>query len=185
MLIINSIFAGLCIGLGCWLYVMAPSPLIGALLFSCGLCAVRLMQYNLFTGKVQYLFTKQYKWYEYLLILIFNLFGIAVMFLIASPEAKQAAAVIGQNKAQQDFSIALWKGIGCGALMTLATYKDTPLYITVLGVFAFIAAGFNHCIADAFYFLATGQFSLNWIAILIGNIIGGLLISPHTFGAKK
>ena len=107
------------------------------------------------------------------------------MFLIASPEAKQAAAVIGQNKTQQDFSIALWKGIGCGALMTLATYKDTPLYITALGIFAFIAAGFNHCIADAFYFLAAGQFSLNWIAILLGNIIGGLLISPHTFGAKK
>lgn len=69
--------------------------------------------------------------------------------------------------------------------MTLATYKETPLYITVLGVFAFIAAGFNHCIADAFYFLASKQFSLNWLAILLGNIIGGILLSPYTFGAKK
>lgn len=179
MLILSSISAGACIGLGCWLYVSAPNSLIGALLFSCGLLAIRLMKYNLFTGKIQFMCTKQYKISKYISILLFNLIGILLMFILSSSQIREAAANIGQIKMHQSLCESFVKAIGCGALMTIATYKDTPLYITILCVFSFITAGFNHCIADAFYFLAVNQLNWNWVTILFGNILGGLMISPY------
>lgn len=181
-MLINSIFAGVCIGLGCWVFLSSYNALIGALLFSCGLCAIRIMHYDLFTGKIQYMKTSQYKLKDYLTILIGNLIGIFIMVALSSKEIFLAATQIGQNKMEQPFMLALIKGIGCGSLMTIATYKDTPLYITILCVFTFITAGFNHCIADAFYFLATKHFSINWFAIVLGNILGGLLVAPKNKG---
>ena len=44
--------AGMAIALGCCLYLLAPNPTIGAVLFSCGLLCVRIYKLNLFTGKI-------------------------------------------------------------------------------------------------------------------------------------
>ncbi len=80
-------------------------------------------------------------------------------------------------------------GIFCGMLMYIAVegYKRTtnPL-IVVLPVMAFILCGFEHCIADMFYF-AINCFKgtsasmlvdtlLRLLVITIGNLIGGCLI---------
>ena len=64
-------------------------------------------------------------------------------------------------------------------LMSLATYQKTPLWVTVLAVATFIVAGFNHCIADFYYMLVGGQFSINLLFTILGNIIGGLYLSPQ------
>ena len=48
-MIISGIFAGIAIGIACILYCLAPNPIIGAGLFSLGLLAVRIGQYDLFT----------------------------------------------------------------------------------------------------------------------------------------
>lgn len=182
-MILNSILAGICIGLGCWIFCSVTNSILGALLFSCGLLAIRIFSYSLFTGKIQYMITKKYKWYHYLIILIGNIIGISLMCLLTQrSDLYLYAATIGRAKDAQIPVIAFIKAIGCGALMTIATKKETPLYITSLCVFAFIAAGFNHCIADAFYFIAAGVISWNWFIIVLGNIVGGILIS---LGAKS
>jgi formate/nitrite transporter FocA (FNT family) len=64
-------------------------------------------------------------------------------------------------------------------LMSFATYKNTPLWATVLGVATFIIAGFNHCIADFYYMLVGGQLSVNLLFTILGNIIGGILFSAQ------
>ena len=172
--IIQSISAGMIISLGCWIYLSVENKILGALLFSCGLLAVRIYKLNLFTGKVQYLITNQYKWYDYFIFLIGNIIGAFIISLLCNISSETLAEL----KNSQLFTTALIKGIGCGALMSLGTHKQTPLWISSLCVLAFILAGFNHCIADAFYLFNAGYFlSIGWLGSLIGNIIGGILFS--------
>ena len=175
----KAIFAGLAIGLGGWAYLMAPHPIIGAIIFACGLLTVRLYDLHLFTGKVQYMMTKENPWYYYPLVLLCNFFGIMIIAGITILIAKDAAIPIATAKISQTWYIAYTKGIGCGMLMSLATYQKTPLWITVLAVATFILAGFNHCIADFYYMLVGRMFSWNLLFTILGNIVGGLLLSPQ------
>ena len=61
------------------------------------------------------------------------------------------------------------------------SYATKP-WVTVMCVSAFILSGFNHCIADMYYFFLASPFvdvGLAAIAILcttVGNVIGGNII---------
>ena len=78
--------------------------------------------------------------------------------------------------------------IFCGMLMFIAvdTYKhhyekkDTMVtVVAILGVVVFILAGFEHCIADMFYFTLAGAFPKAFPALIVmtlGNAVGGNLI---------
>lgn len=183
---IKAIAAGLAIGLGCWLFLTIENPILGALMFACGLLAVRIYKLNLFTGKTQLLCTTTITNKEYWTIFCGNIIGIAIMALIGGQIYSTRALEIAAAKTSQSFLVAISKGIGCGMLMSLATYKDSPLWLSAFCVLAFIAAGFNHCIADLYYFLCGGTILsfLKWIGTIIGNIIGGLLFSKYNFLMK-
>ena len=175
----RAVFAGIAIALGGWAYLLAPNPIIGAILFACGLLTVRIYGLHLFTGKVQYMLTNENPWYYYPLILLCNFFGVAIVVVFSYLLAHEPAAQIALAKQSQEWQIALIKGIGCGMLMSLATYKETPFWVTILAVATFILAGFNHCIADFYYMLAGGILSWNLLLTILGNIIGGILLSPQ------
>ena len=73
--------------------------------------------------------------------------------------------------------------IFCGFLMYLAVSifrdKKTPIGI-LFAIPVFILSGFEHSIADMFYFAASGMVSLRaffflWVVIL-GNSVGGMLL---------
>ena len=95
-----------------------------------------------------------------------------------------AATPIALAKAQQSLVVATMKGIGCGMLMSLATYEKSPLWMCLLCVPAFILAGFNHCIADAYYALAGLKIGISFIATIVGNICGGVLLSNLITGEQ-
>ena len=175
----KSIFAGIAIGLGCWLFLTIENPICAALLFSCGLLAVRLYKLNLFTGKTQYLWNNSISIKNYLLILLGNLVGISIVVLISGLIGTEKVSAIAQAKSSQSLLIACSKGIGCGMLMSLATYEKTPLWVTVLAVATFILAGFNHCIADFYYMIAGANISINLLLTILGNIIGGIIFSAQ------
>ena len=175
----KGMFAGMAIALGCCLFLLAPNNIIGAVLCSCGLLCVRIYKLNLFTGKVQYLVSNTYSLAYYLLILISNLFGVVLVGALTAVLTHDAAVSIAATKAVQPFIIALFKGIGCGMLMSLATYKDSPLWLCLICVPAFILAGFNHCIADVYYALVGWNIGISFIATIIGNIIGGAMLSNY------
>ncbi len=173
----KSIFAGLAIGLGCWLFLTIENPIIAAFLFSCGLLAVRLYRLNLFTGKTQFLWQQQFSIENYLITFFGNLIGIGIVVICSNLIGTEKVQIIAKNKAAQPILMALSKGIGCGMLMSLATAPTAPLWVSSCCVLAFILAGFNHCIADFFYLLAGQQFTINWLFTIIGNIIGGLIFT--------
>ena len=175
--ILKSIMAGIAIALGCCLFLLAPDKITGAVLFSCGLLCVRIYRLNLFTGKVQYMTTDQYPITYYPLVLVGNLIGVLIIWGLTFELTRSAAEPLATAKAAQSFITAMLKGIGCGMLMSLATNPDSPLWMCLICVPAFILAGFNHCIADAYYALAGWNISgPGFIATIIGNIIGGALL---------
>lgn len=172
----KSIMAGMAIALGCCLFLLAPNNIIGAVLFSCGLLCVRIYGLDLFTGKVQYMTTNKYDMWYYPLIFVGNLVGVGVIAMLTTELTGIAAAPIAAAKAAQPFITSLIKGIGCGMLMSLATCPDSPLWMCLICIPAFILAGFNHCIADAYYALAGMKIGIGFIATIIGNIIGGAIL---------
>lgn len=181
----KSVMAGMAIALGCCLFLLAPNNIIGSVLFACGLLCVRIYKLNLFTGKVQYMITDEYPITYYPLVLIGNLIGVTIIFGLTFELTHNAAVPIAAAKAAQPFITAMLKGIGCGMLMSLATYKDSPLWMCLLCVPAFILAGFNHCIADAYYALAGLNIGTGFVATIIGNIIGGAILLTNHWNIKS
>lgn len=181
---VQSIRAGAFIALGCILYLLAPNPIVGAILFSLGLLSVRLTQSYLFTGQVHQLVEGDRKWWQLPWIWAGNLVGVALVLLFIPLLGDMSnllsdAQCMGVDKLSIDY-MELWvRSICCGALMTMATRKDTPIWITSGCVAGFILSGFNHCIADAFYFFASGESIWVWLPDLLvitaGNTVGGLL----------
>ena len=66
--------------------------------------------------------------------------------------------------------------------MTIATYKETPLYVSILCVVAFLAAGFNPCVAASYYLLMICGDARAWgkfVMVVLGNLIGGYAIKKR------
>ncbi|MBO6083474.1 MAG: formate/nitrite transporter family protein, partial [Candidatus Methanomethylophilaceae archaeon] len=80
----------------------------------------------------------------------------------------------------------LMKGVMCGMLMFIAVdfYKTKGSYIaTFVAVPVFIMAGFEHSIADMFYFSSAMMWDLDAVIfiliIIVGNALGGMLIPAY------
>jgi formate/nitrite transporter len=102
---------------------------------------------------------------------------------------------IAEAKAALPFMVALWRGILCNALVCLAIWMsyagrsviDKAVAI-IFPIAAFVAAGFEHCIANLYYFamalllapqtstLLLGGMLRNIVAVVIGNVIGGSVL---------
>ncbi|MBR3965373.1 MAG: formate/nitrite transporter family protein, partial [Clostridia bacterium] len=99
------------------------------------------------------------------------------------PNVADAALTACTARLEQTFLIALVRGVFCGILMYLAVsiYKEKGTYLSILFcVPAFILAGFEHSIADMFYFAASGIVSLRALGfiwtVILGNALGGMLL---------
>ena len=55
--VVKGFLAGLLISMGCIIYTMCSSKLLGSFLFSFGLFAILHLGLNLYTGKIGYLVT--------------------------------------------------------------------------------------------------------------------------------
>ena len=158
---------------------------VGAILFSVGLYAVVLYGLNLYTGKVGYILENDR---TYLLEVVITIIGNFVGCMIVGFAFPIVYAVaMCQTKLGLDILPALMKGVMCGLLMYIAvdTYrtKSTPLAVFI-AVPVFIMAGFEHSIADMFYFFSAGMMwsleSLTFIGvILVGNLIGCCLLPAY------
>lgn len=186
--ILSGISAGICICLGGSVFLACENRIVGAILFSVALLCICMKGYALFTGKVGYIPEAHDK--EAVSVLLLALLGntiatVAGGYLIALglPKLKAAAETVCQAKLDQQWWETLIRGTFCGILMYLAvsTYRDnkTPLGI-LFCIPVFILSGFEHSIADIFYFGASGIISLKafvfiWL-VIVGNSIGGMLL---------
>lgn len=185
-----AIGAGLAISIGGTVYLSVDNKIIGSLLFAVGLYAIVLNGLFLYTGKVGYLVVQSDK-IEYLGLLAITWLGnlagtwigaVAVLNTRIQGIRENAVGICETKLADGPLSIFLL-AIFCGILMYIAVdgfkEKENPLILFIC-VSVFILSGFEHCIANMFYFSIAGAWSLKTIVYLIimtlGNSLGGVLI---------
>lgn len=184
----NSLCAGLLIAIGGSAFLGCESRYVGAALFSVGLLSICYKGYFLFTGRIGYVVSDHSKAFVNALIagLAGNLIaagvtGLAVGFAI-SAQAETARGLCALKLAQA-LPQTFIRSVLCGVLMYLAVsiFKENKTALGVLfSVPAFILSGFEHSIADMFYFAAAGIFDLEALAfiliVILGNTAGGVLL---------
>ena len=195
---VNGIMAGVFIGIAGTVYLAVPIPIVGAFLFGFGLLTILCNNFKLFTGAVGYLASQGRNTPAYLwtLALIWggNLLG---CFAVGTAMRYSRVAVLSgivakaqticAAKTADSWSSLLILAFFCGILMYLAvdTFKrELPPVIRLINVFlcvmVFILSGFEHCIANMYYFSAAAVW--NWDTLLmvlvmtLGNSLGGMLL---------
>lgn len=189
---LNSILGGMCIGIGGVVFLSCDSKVAGAVFFCLGLFTICTFGFNLYTGKVGYVFDNPlpYTWFV-LSVWLGNLVGTgivgyAVRVTRISGIAEKAAALC-QAKLDDGLISIFILSVFCNILMFIAVdgYKNNPhelgKYLGIfLGVIVFILCGFEHCVANMFYFSVanvwSGKALLYMLVMSVGNACGGVII---------
>ena len=181
------------IGIGGTIYLSLDNKIVGSILFAIGLFVIVVYSFNLYTGKIGYLINNFNKKYirELIITLIGNFIGtFFVGFILKYTRIytmiSEKAKMLAEIKLNDTLSSILILSFFCGILMYLAvnTYKEVKeigKYLAVfLGVIVFILCGFEHCIANMYYFSVSSTWSLNTLlyllVMILGNSLGGILI---------
>lgn len=189
-----AIMAGVFIAMGGVVFLSLNNKIVGAFMFSLGLFAVCTLKYNLFTGKVGYLFCNDVKTYLpwCLMVWVGNLVGsIIVAELVrltrVAPGIIEKSTKLVQVKADDTLISLFVLGIFCNIMVVHAVdqYLNNPHEIgkylgIIMSIMVFILCGFEHCIADMFYIqmarMWNSQTIIALIVITLGNVLGGILI---------
>ena len=192
----------------------AISRLLGGLVFSFGLVLVILAGAELFTGNNLLVMawadgkiTTAEVARNWLVVYVANAagaVGLALLVYLADHGTMNSGAVaqsymrIAAAKAAMPFGEAFFKGVLCNALVCLAVWLTfagrsvtDKILATVFPISAFVAAGFEHCIANMYFFSLAGLLQTNapaaatlsaagvannLAAVTIGNIVGGSVL---------
>ena len=189
-----AIMAGAFIAMGGVVFLSLNNKIVGAFMFSLGLLAVCTLKYNLFTGKVGYLFCNDVKTYLpwCLMVWVGNLVGsIIVAELVrltrVAPGLIEKSTKLVQVKADDTLISLFVLGIFCNIMVVHAVdqYLNNPHEIgkylgIIMSIMVFILVGFEHSIADMFYIqmarMWNSQTIIALIVITLGNVLGGILI---------
>ena len=181
------------IGIGGTIYLSLDNKIVGSILFAIGLFIIVVYSFNLYTGKMGYLINNFNKKYirELIITLIGNFIGtffvgFVLRYTRIYTSISDKAKGLVDIKLNDTLISILILSFFCGILMYLAvnTYKevkDIGKYLAVfLGVIVFILCGFEHCIANMYYFSVSSTWSLNTLlyllVMILGNSLGGILI---------
>lgn len=189
---IKAILAGIAISTGGIIYLTLENHMVGAFLFSIGLFTIYSFGLNLYTGKICYIAVEKPSY----LLTVLNVWcgnlvgtvGMGILFRYTK-QAKivdHTVEVVAAKLADTIFSTFIM-AIMCGFMMCIAvvgfqTIKDSvgKHLALVLPIMVFILSGYEHSIADMFYFTMAGAWSakavLYIIVISLGNLVGGCLI---------
>lgn len=179
----RALYAGFMIGFAALLSCCVENKILAALFFSLGLLYIRIQGFYLYTGQIQNIKNKTTTFKELFCGLCGNIVGVGVAVIIAmflsidKPLLANTYSTIVSTKWLNPWYYYVLSGICCGVLMTIATKKETPFWVSSLCVMAFILAGFNHCVADWFYIGAAPTNLLKWLCVVIGNFIGGYFVA--------
>lgn len=184
------------IALGAMAYLIVESPYVGAALFTIGLYVIYTFDFYLYTGKVGY-FLEDRNLPKLIVIWIGNLIGTVGMGLLVQftrlmdiTTLHHHAVSYAEIKLSDNFLSIFILGLLCGLMMYIAaaSFKKTQNTANSIGgyiglflcVLIFLLSGFEHSIANMFYFTVADVWTLSTIApllvVTLGNAAGGLLI---------
>lgn len=179
---VRGILAGLMISIGGYVFLGCENRVVGALFFTVGLITITLFGFDLYTGKVGYWLSQSgAERGQTLLSLPCNAIGCLLAGLARQP-AGAVLALCEARLAKAPLTL-LVDGVFCGILIFICVeiYKTRG---TVLGILicipTFILCGFEHSVADIFYFanarIFSGQAVVVVLLVALGNALGALLI---------
>ena len=188
---VSAVLGGACIGFCGTAFLSLDSKVLGALFFTVGLFVICTFGLNLFTGKVCYVFQKDraYAW-NIPLIWLGNLVGTgvvaAMMQMTRNASIADKAAALCQVKLEDSLLSLFILGVLCNIFIYIGVegFNHNPhelgKYLSLFfGVMVFILCGFEHCIADMFYFSMAGAWSSSAVVrlfvITMGNAVGGII----------
>ena len=190
---IYAILAGLCIALGGTVYLTLENKIVGAFLFTLGLFTICTFGFNLFTGKVCYVFERDF---DYLVdvgvIWLGNLAGTllsgcALLSTRIGPALAEKAAAVCATKLGDGLLSIFILAVFCNIMIFIGVdgYNKNPheagKYLSMfMAIMVFILCGFEHCVANMFYFTLGGVWGgkaiLYLLVMTLGNVVGGLII---------
>ena len=201
-MILLGIFAGMFIalaGVGATFGNLYGGKIAGACIFTAGLAMVVVAGSELFTGNnlmVMALFDRKIKLHQllkiWLLVFFGNFLGALLVASIATvsgtfDSVADTVVATATAKVNLGFFEALLKGIMCNFLVCIAVWMATAastvtgkIAAVFLPIMLFVLCGFEHSIADMFYFALAGLFNTRALVfillVLLGNSLGGLFI---------
>ncbi len=192
-ILFKSFLAGIMIAIGGTVFLSIENKVIGASLFSIGLFGVLIYNLNLYTGKIGYLITNfNLKYVKELAITIIGNFigacsvGFILRYTRIYDKIYEKSLILANAKLNDNILSIFILSIFCGLLMYFAVngfkkQTDFGKYLVVyLGVVVFILCGFEHCIANMYYFSVADIWSLKTLGytgiMVLGNSIGSFII---------
>ncbi len=201
--LLYGIYAGLAIGLGSFVFTIVSAymgdttagKIFASALFSVGLILVCVLGLQLYTGKIGVVFDDREKLKENAINLPIMLVGNAIgafalgilchFIFMNLPEVASKIKAISEGKTASD--TVFLQGIFCGALVYIAVYffKNLQNYgMKIVGIITavtlFVYCGFQHCIANMFYFGMAFNWNINmlWnlLIVILTNSVGALLV---------
>ena len=200
-LFLRAFITGTLIAVGGIAYLSCDNKYIGSFLFGTGLFVILNFDLALFTGKVGYAVNNKPDYlFDLLIIWLGNFAGTAISALLVlctriSGISEKASALCEIKTSDSPVSI-LVLAFFCGMLMFIAAdgYKtisnSAGKALTIfLPVVVFILSGFEHCIANMFYFSLAGAWNAKSFGYLLlmslGNAVGGIFIPTFRKGFIK
>ena len=198
-----AILAGFCIGLGGTFLLSSKNSagiVVAALFFTIGLFTICERGYNLFTGKVCYVFDNKPKYLIFLLVVwVGNLLGTMLIAFIerctsindAIQPVAQAMVETKMSDYNGSFGLRLlslfFLGLLCDVFIFIAVngyakskYQMGKYLSLIFGVTCFIVCGTEHSIADMYYWCISGKLYTDFgksilclLVITLGNSVGG------------
>ena len=198
--ITSGIMAGTMISIGgsVFLSLAGTNKIAGAILFSVALLCICMQGYSLYTGKIGFILSDHSKEAMSVLwlglvgnIIATVLFGLALGY--ALPNIVYTASAICSAKLEQEWAQTLIRSVFCGMLMyqAVSIYKnhEKNLFGILFCIPVFILSGFEHSIANMFYFAAARCFSLEVVIyiliVILGNSVGGVFFELLSLPFKK
>lgn len=191
--LVKSILAGIMIGIGGTIFLSCSNKFIGAILFAIGLFIIVTRDFNLFTGKIGYVFENPPKYLiEVIITLIGNFIGTFIVGFVLRYTRISKLIMLKANeicllKLNDNILSILILSFFCGILMYIAVngYKTISdnigkNIVLFLCVVVFILCGFEHCIANMYYFSIANMWNfksfLYLLIMILGNSFGGVFI---------
>ena len=172
---VRAIYAGFMIGIGGIIYLSVDNRIVASMLFSFGLSTIVVQGFNLYTGKIG--FVKAWKELpDMLLIMAGNYAGTFVAAMLAKAAHINVSSVeMVHNKMDNTLLNVFFLSVFCGVMMYLAIdkYGRTKNIIFVIApVMIFILSGFEHSVANMFYFNLAEAFSLQALLYILVMVAG-------------
>ena len=186
----GGIASGMMVGIGGTVYLSCENKIVGAVLFAVALLVICILGLYLYTGKIGLFIENPSK--KSAAALAVGLAGNAIgavltgiLTAIAKPQLVDVAKAACDGKLEGGMIRGLIAAIFCGVLMYAAvkTYaKGKTLVGIIFCIPTFILCGFEHSVADMYYFTVASFGGFDPMSILfvlvaiVGNTLGGWLL---------